>query len=345
MQLNYAGLNSHLKQKLAPIYLVHGDEPLLVQEACLSIRNKAGELNFTEQMRFTADGQLDWETIRSQLNNYSLFEECQLIQITLVNNLNTAGGQFIQEYAKEPNQTKILLLISPKLTGAQLQTNWYKAILKEGVVVTVWPLQTAQFPSWISQYSRELGLKIAADAVELIADFCNGHLLAAKQLLTKLQLLANQEVIELATVQGLINDDARYSIFDLMDTCLAGNIKHMLRIVAKLRTENAEPTLLIWALSRELRGLINMAEQLHKGKTLSQVLAGQSLNSQRAHWVGKILQQANLNLWILLLRQTTELDKMVKGAAHDNFWRQFTEICLQFVLRKSRRAIWQIHLE
>ncbi|MDF2868365.1 MAG: holA [Gammaproteobacteria bacterium] len=334
MQLNYERLLAHLQQNLAPIYLIQGDEPLLVQEACIAIRNQAKQLHFTEQIRLTIDPQFNWHTFTSQLQNFSLFNEQQLIELQLTANLNPEGARLLYEYAQQPSQDKTLVILSHKLTSAQLQSTWCRAIEKHGVIVSIWPITQAQMPGWLKQRLTSLGLKMTSEGLQLLADFCEGNLLAAQQLIEKIQLLASQDPIPLATIQQLINDDARFTVFDLIDTCLQGNAKQTLRIVNKLQVEEAEPALIVWSLARELRALINIAEQVKQGKTLSAALATQSANSKRNALLNKALQNTSLTLWYRLLMQTAELDKIIKGAAIGNIWQAIRALCLQFALRK-----------
>lgn len=335
MQLNYERLLTHLQQNLAPIYLIQGDEPLLVQEACIAISNQAKRSHFTEQICLTIDAQFNWQGLINQLQNFSLFNEQQLIKLQLTGNLNPEGAQVICQYAQQPSQDKILIITGNKLTGAQLQSSWCKAIEKQGIIVNIWPINQAQMSGWLKQRLTNLGLKITSESLQLLADFCEGNLLAAQQLLQKIQLLAPQETISLATIQQLINDDARFTLFDLVDTCLQGNAKQTLRIIAKLQAEATEPTLIIWSLARELRLLINVMEQVKQGKTLSAALATQSIHSKRSSLLNKALHNSSLELWYHLLMQTAELDKIVKGATPGNIWQAIRILCLQFALRKD----------
>ena len=49
MQLAAAQLQGHLQKGLRPLYALHGDEPLLVQEALDAIRARARELGYGER--------------------------------------------------------------------------------------------------------------------------------------------------------------------------------------------------------------------------------------------------------------------------------------------------------
>lgn len=334
MQLNYERLLSHLHSNFAAIYLVHGDEPLLVQEACQAIRNKAIQQNYTEQIRFTVDAQFNWNNFANQYNNLSLFNERQLVELQLTANLTTQGNQLLQDYAQQINQDKVILITSPKLTNAQLQSSWCKAIDKYGIIVTIWPITPGQLPNWLQQRFKQSGLTITSDGLQLLADYCNGNLLAAQQLLEKVKLLATEQVIKLETIQQTINDGARFTVFDLTDACLQGDVKRALRILDKLAAENTDLVLIVWSLARELRALISYAEQ-----QTTQTYARPAATNKNMALLAKVSLSAPVSLWYQLLMQVAEVDQIVKGASTGNAWQFLRTICLQFATRKQNLFI------
>ena len=75
MQLRAEGLSAHLSKGLARIYTVHGDEPLLAQEAGDQIRAAAKAQGFGERQipgSATAAGH-----IRRQLWTHPQFKQCR----------------------------------------------------------------------------------------------------------------------------------------------------------------------------------------------------------------------------------------------------------------------------
>lgn len=334
MQLNYERLVTHLSQQLARVYLIHGDEPLLVQEACLAIRAKAKQANFLEQIRFTVDNHFNWSLVADQLANLSLFSQQQLIELHLTTALNSQGSQLLVNYLQQANDETMLLLVSNRLTNAQLQTNWCKSIDKNGVIVAIWPITQAQLPQWLKQQMAVMGLKIAPAGLDLLTDYCNGNLLAARQLLEKLKLLAPAESITTDTIQQLMNDSARFTVFELVDVCLLGDASQALRILTKLKEEAAEPPLILWSLAREIRILATLAEQISQGKSLSSALASQGANNKRSALLSKALQNTAATLWLSLLKRCAKIDEINKGLTFDNIWDQLQQLCIQFALRK-----------
>lgn len=329
MQLNYDKLLAQLQHKLAALYLVHGDEPLLVQEASLAIRQAAKQAQFTEQLSYYIDQQFNWNLLADQLNNLSLFSEKQLIELQLNTSINAAGNQLLTSYIQQPNPDKLILLTSSRLTNSHLQAAWCQALSKQGVVVTIWPIQKKQLPTWLKQRLAAAKLKMEPTAIELLLDYCNGNILTIQQLLEKLQLMDTEPLISRATIEQLITDSAHYTVFDLTEACLQGDPKLALRILYRLKLDNTELTLILWALTRELRKLAAQAEQQPSAATLASNLpypASSSLKSTAS---------ATANTWYKLLVQCAQLDEMIKGAASGNSWDSLQILCLQFATRQT----------
>ena len=68
-----------------PVYLVSGDEPLLVQEAVDTLRSAARQTGFTERQSWQADAQFDWLALTDAGNSLSLFATRQLLADRLRN--------------------------------------------------------------------------------------------------------------------------------------------------------------------------------------------------------------------------------------------------------------------
>jgi DNA polymerase-3 subunit delta len=58
-----------------------------------------------------------------------------------------------------------------------------------------------------------------------------------------------------------VGDSARYDVFQLAEAAAAGDAERALRILLGLKGEGVEPTLILWALMRELRGLWQARER------------------------------------------------------------------------------------
>ncbi|WP_411025816.1 DNA polymerase III subunit delta, partial [Salmonella sp. s55004] len=85
-----------------------------------------------------------------------------------------------------------------------------------------WPIKSHELPDWIERRLRARGLRADRDAVQLLADRVEGNLLAAAQEIDTLALLADGGTLDLARMQALVADAARYDVFRLTDAALNG---------------------------------------------------------------------------------------------------------------------------
>ena len=73
-------LAAQLQRQLLPVYLVSGDEPLLLQECCDLIRGAARAGGCTVREVIEADGKhFDWGEILHHATSMSLFAERKLV--------------------------------------------------------------------------------------------------------------------------------------------------------------------------------------------------------------------------------------------------------------------------
>jgi len=84
MQLALNQLAAHLQKGVKPLYVLHGDEPLLQQEAQDAIRGAARERGYTERTSYTVSGaHFDWSAVLAAGGSLSLFADRQIIDIRI----------------------------------------------------------------------------------------------------------------------------------------------------------------------------------------------------------------------------------------------------------------------
>jgi DNA polymerase-3 subunit delta len=66
MELRLKDLRSHLERTLAPVYVVHGEEPLQAIEACDAIRSAARRKGFDEREVLVAEAGLQMGRLRGR---------------------------------------------------------------------------------------------------------------------------------------------------------------------------------------------------------------------------------------------------------------------------------------
>ncbi|MGC1387942.1 MAG: DNA polymerase III subunit delta [Steroidobacteraceae bacterium] len=315
MRLNSDQLPAALNRGLAPIYLVSGDEPLLVGETADAVRAATRASGFLDRTVFFVERSFDWGELRYATQALSLFAERRLFELRMPSGKPDKGATQLADMAMHPPPDVVCLIITDKLDRKASEAPWVRAIESQGVWVQIWPVDAAALPGWLRGRARSLNVELQPEAAQLIVDRVEGNLLAAKQELEKLALLSNGEPIGEELVMRSVGDSARYDVFQLAAAAAAGDAKRSLRVLMGLKSEGVEPTLILWALVRELRGLWQARERAR----LRSHSAGAGWNLAAKPSERGMSRIGTMPL-ARLLRQAGQTDRIIKGLARGDAW-------------------------
>lgn len=348
MKLNPDQVASYLQQNASKpnspkVFLLTGDEPYQLMEAGDAIRAHAITVGYSERDILHADSSFKWGELNGVSNSLSLFSEKKLIDLRIETKTpGKVGSQAIRDYMKNVPDDKILLIQTPKLAAAARNSAWVKAIDKEGVVIQIWDLSTPQTMSWISKKMRDLSMRATPDAVRLLTERVEGNLLAAFQEINKLKLLFNEEgkteiLIDEKEVLAAVSDSSRFSIFDLSNAVMAGDLRRVQHIHYSLKEEGVPIQLILWTLSDLSRQLYNASFQVRNGMSPSQAVAKMPRPRQRPFQTA--LQRMQHADWHAILKKNGDIDRMSKGQSEipnkglGRVWSELLE--LAFILSGS----------
>jgi DNA polymerase-3 subunit delta len=324
-------LEAHLAGGLSPIYLITGDDPLLMGEALDSVRARARDEGYTDRTVFHVDRYFDWNELEAAGSALSLFAERQLIELRMpTGKPGDAGGKALRAWAASPPPDAILLIAAGKLDKRSLGTAWAKAVDQAGVVVQVWPVDRGKLPQWIGRRLQAVGLRAGPEVARLIADRVEGNLLAADQEIKKLALLLEPGEIDEDAVLRAVADSARYDVFQLVDAATAGDLGRSQRILDGLAAEGTAPTLILWALVRELRALDQVAWQAARGGRADAAMRSAGIWPRRQPLARKALARHTVASLDALLAEAGRVERIVKGATRGSPWTAMTALLTRF---------------
>ncbi|RDE24106.1 DNA polymerase III subunit delta [Motiliproteus coralliicola] len=328
MKLKPEQLGSHLKQPLQPVYLLTGDEPLLVQEAGDQLRAAARQQGFSEREVFHAEPGFSWDSLLESSQSLSLFAERRLIELHIPNGKpGTKGAETLNRLLAPAPEDTLILIYCPRLDASAQRSSWFKAIDKAGAILQFWPVEANRLPGWIQQRCRGLGLSIDPDAAQLLADRVEGNLLAAVQEIEKLKLLSPDNSLSEQLVGGGVANNARYDTFALVDAALAGNSSRCLRVLQGLRGEGVEPIQILGSLSWEVRKLSELKQ--HPGPLNDALFKKQRIFGKRQALVGQALKRLQPLQLNRMLQLCAAIDQSIKGMCNQDPWQQLAELSLQ----------------
>ncbi|MEH6582759.1 MAG: DNA polymerase III subunit delta [Halioglobus sp.] len=322
MQLRPEQLSRHLEQQLLPIYVVSSDDPLLQQESCDLVRKHARQQGCTDREIIDSKAAgFNWHEILNSAASMSLFSDRKLIELHLPSGKPGAdGSKALCEYVELAGEDDVLLIIAGKIDKQSTKSKWFKALDKVGGILQIWPVDAKQLPRWLEQRISSAGMRIDRDALQLLCDKVEGNLLSAVQEVEKLKLLAKDGEINVDTVTDAVADNARYNLFALADNAVLGNTGASLKMLHGLRGEGAEPTVILWALTREIRTLYEIQVACSNGQSEQQALQSQRVWNNKVPQVKAALARHKLASLTALLQQAALTDGSIKGFADGNPW-------------------------
>jgi DNA polymerase-3 subunit delta len=335
LKLPLRQLARHLERAPAPAYLIAGDEPLLVAQGVEQIRAAARRAGFTERELHIADRGFRWAEFEAGADNLSLFGARRIVELRLPSpKPGDAGAACIRALVDRPDPDRILIIaVGAKLDSAASRSVWVKTIERNGVLVEVWPVERGELPDWIRARGAGLGLQLSVDAAELLADRVEGNLLAADQELAKLAMTMPGAAIGEAEILEAVTDSARFDVFQLSDALIAGDAARSLRVLAGLRAEGVQPTLVCWAVSREIALLGRLQYAAQHGENIDNALARLGVWRRRQPALKQALRRLTGRSVAPLLAQAADVDATIKGIVRGQPWVALTGLVIAVTSR------------
>ena len=300
MQLRPEQLAAQLAQldrPLAPLYLLHGDEPLLVIEAADAIRAAARKQGFEEREVIVVGTGFKWDDLFLAAGNMSLFGGSKLVDLRIPSGKpGREGSEALQRYISTLGPGIVTLITLPELDWQAKKAAWVTALSNAGVAIECNAPPLSRLPQWIAERLARQQQTAPKPALEFIAAHVEGNLLAAHQEIQKLGLLHPPGEVTLEQVEAAVLHVARYVVSDLREALKNRDTVRAVRTLEGLRGEDAAPPLVLWALATEARAVAARACLLHAAR----------------------------------------IDRMIKGLARGDIWDEFLQLALRLTQPRTR---------
>jgi len=339
VKLNPRQLGSHLSSGPAPVYLISGDEPLLVDEALDAVRAAAVAQGYTERERHVVERGFDWNDLAAGLQNLSLFAARRIVELRLpTGKPGDQGGKFLTALAAEPPPDTVFVVITPLLDSRTAKTKWASSLARDGVWLVLKSPDRASLPRWIAGRLQRAGLVADPEALELLAAQVEGNLLAAQQEIDQLELLADGGQVTVETVRASVANGARYDVFQLSDAALAGDAQRAVRILGGLEREGIAAPLVLWSLVREINTITDVVYRVAAGIAPGKAMADVRVWDSRRSLIGRATRALDESGASSLLQRAARTDRIVKGSLHGQPWNALLELTLALAGRPELAA-------
>jgi len=169
--------------------------------------------------------------------------------------------------------------------------------------------------------------------LQFFADRVEGNLLAAHQEIQKLALLHPAGELTQAQVEAAVLNVARYDVFKLSESVLAGQTGRVQRMLDGLQAEGEAEVLVHWALAEDIRALKRVKDAMNAGRPLPMALRENRIWGPKERLFERILPKASDAALARLLQSAHTVDGIVKGLKQPDWpqdgWQALQRLALQ----------------
>ncbi|MGQ0697336.1 MAG: DNA polymerase III subunit delta [Panacagrimonas sp.] len=362
MKLRPEALSTHLSKQLLPIYVVAGEEPLLIEESLDAIRAAARRQDYSEREIFDVERSFDWSRVIESCGSMSLFASRKIVELRMPKGPSPGrakavedddndeeedrgkssidGAKLLVELAARPPADTLLLVTAGKLDYKQQQAAWYVALENAGASVYASPISPEQWPGWVEARMRGAGLKPDSDAVQELAERTEGNALAAKQDIDKLALLHPDGAINAETVRAAVADSSRFDAFDLGDRMLGGDAAGAAHTLSRLREEGLDVLAVLGPLAWVLRQWAQAQQIFARSGDAARACADARIARARIAAFSKALPRTRVTQIYGWLRQASLIDQLAKSTGgKEQAWEELLTLVLAAAGRRVIRPI------
>lgn len=297
-------------EKHRGVWLFYGGETLLEQNLLLAFRQYWQQQGI-ERQRFDLNSVSDWKSIFAALNSLSLFATDLAIEVHGNIKPDTQTLKQFKQFIQQPTNNT-LVLVFPKQDSQSLKSVFFQTVEANGILVNLNVYQRYEQEQILKAEAEKIGVQLTADAWDWLLYHHENNLLSARNSLMAvsdgLYQPEQTTTIQVNDLQQFLQDQSRYSSFDLGTACLKGDTVQALKILNFLIESGEASTLIFWALQKEMRLILQIFEQPHQISQLgiwkTQVYLYQ--NALKRYTPQQLLSWSNLLL---------HTDRAIKGIA------------------------------
>jgi len=340
MDINARKLTEHLARTLAPVYVVHGDEPLLAIEAGDAIRAAARSGGCDEREVLVAERDFRWDAFVAASANLGLFGGRKLVDLRIPGGKpGTEGAKALEAYGERPNPDQVLLVTLPRLDRAAQASGWFTALAGAGVAVAVYPLERNELPAWIGARLARQQQRATQETLAFLAERCEGNLFAAAQEIEKLGLLLPAGELAPEAVEQAVANVARFDVFQLSEAWLAGDAARAVRLIGALQAEGEGVQLLLWQLGEDVHALAAILAATAAGTPASVAVRNARVWGKRQAAMESAVRRLRLPQVMALLHELARLDALSKGIGRGDVWDELRTLALQLAGKTMPRPL------
>jgi DNA polymerase-3 subunit delta len=317
--------------KLRPVYLVLGEERLIVDRVIAALRDAAsrgGIAGFNED-KFIA-GEASVYAVIGAAKMLPMMAKRRFVLVRGLDRWEKKAGEEgegppptatakeatkgkrgkveanplddLADYAKEPADTTVMVLVAPKLHGQRRIVTHAK---KAGHLVNCDPLSRKALPGWIEATAREKGHSIPSDVADLLAEIAGPELGYVSDALERLSLYVGpKQPITEDAVAVAVTRVRQSTVWELIDALGRRRLSAALSALADVYDPRDGGLRLLGAVSWSVRQMVKFDAALRDGAEPSEAAQRAGVPPFKVQEVAQVVRSVpagTLGRWLKLM--------------------------------------------
>ncbi len=266
--LKYNELARDLKAGIRPVYLVHGDEPFLIEDALDKIISAAQTGSLAE---FNGDVFRAREStvndVLTSCQTLPMMADRRVVVVKELNGWKASEQEALVPYLENPSPSTCLILIS--LLRLDARNKLCVAARKHGAVIEARHLYGRELMAQVHKLAKNRGKRLDSDAASLLLELAGSDLQSLKMQIEKLSLYTgDKKGITRDDVAEAVADIKLFTIFEFTDALGNKNLEAALHSFRRMLELGETPVMILSMVARHFRILFRLKEDQEKGMPL-----------------------------------------------------------------------------
>lgn len=247
-----------------PIYLIFGEQDLLLDRALDQLKRNVGELADLDFNSESFDGEsADVDAVIAACNTLPFASERRLVVVRNVDKMGKEATEALVTYAANPAETTILALVAKKIAK---NTRLYKAVEKLGGLLERSAPKSAEYPRAAQDQFARHGRRMTLEGAELLVNAVGKDLRGIAIEVEKVVAYAGSRTeLTLADVEAVVSTTAKTRAYELGTALADKDAVRALTLLDRLMGEGESVYGLHALALRTLRDLITARALIDRG--------------------------------------------------------------------------------
>jgi len=311
------------------IYLLYGENEGLKNEAINDIFKEFSKNNYKYDEKEILDNK---ENFFNNVFLKSFFETKKIIIISRTSDKIVSVIEEILE--KNIEDTKLILLANILEKKSKLRLLFEKN--KNIICIPFYADNNQTLSNIVSSYFKEKKIAISQETINLLVDRSRGDRLNLNNELNKIEnFTKNRKKINITEILKLTNLAENYSVTELVDSCLAKNLKKTVNILNENNYSTDDCILIIKTFLMKAKRLNKLQNQTKGSKNIDQVITS---FKPPIFWKDKEIVKEQIKNWSLkkvknLIYKISEIELLIKKNSSNSI-----NILFDFIITQSSKT-------